>query len=40
MGSGVEFMAEKGREYKADWHGKSPSAEERGGIEVHRTFSG
>ncbi len=28
MGSGVEFMAEKGREYKADWHGKSPSAAE------------
>lgn len=28
MGRGVEFMEKVGAEYKSDWHGKSPSAEE------------
>jgi len=28
MGEGIEFMAKTGREYKADWHGKAPKAED------------
>ncbi len=28
MGHGIEFMEVKGREYKADWHGKSSSVSE------------